>query len=128
VPPARRATGNQECVPTSALRQRHIGADSGTGGPAMAQKTPRGGLRGVGMVLQARDARDARGAASFFALRPQEFVVKELLSGGPAADCRTISCGDCIAEIDGTRVEGRTLQQVRALLRPRPARKTPACR
>ncbi len=80
--------------------------------------TPRNGLRGVGMVLQTRDSRAAQGSASFFAAalgpRPHEFVVKELLEG-PAADCRAISCGDCLVEIDGIRVEGRTLRQVRGV-------------
>jgi hypothetical protein len=87
------------------------------GTPAMPP-TPRNGLRGVGMVLQTRDSRAAQGSASFFAAalgpRPQEFVVKELLEG-PAADCRTISCGDCLVEVEGIRVEGRTLRQVRGV-------------
>ena len=48
--------------------------------------------------------------------RTTSFYVKELIEGGPAAECGRINCGDRIVAVDGRRVTGLSLSVVSRLI------------
>jgi C-terminal processing protease CtpA/Prc len=72
--------------------------------------------RGVGMVVIAI-LRQAN-ITSLFGLHGVEtdIVINELLPGGPAANCGQIQIGDILIAVDGKKVQGVTVEEVKKLV------------
>lgn len=71
--------------------------------------------KGVGMVI--RTIGDGpTGHLTSRNLHSKDFFVKQLLPGSSAANCTQIQEGDVLVAVDGTKVQGMTIEQVQGLI------------